>query len=110
MAEIEEIHDLDPVVFHEQVHSFEFWFEAVQGYLEGLEHGHRPETRDVAFEDAERAVDFTKEEKLSTNLYNIHAEITGIHSSSGLSGQGTVKIYEAQVLSYSYLLEGVSAP
>ena len=28
-----DIHDLDPQAFLEEVHSFEFWFEAVQGYL-----------------------------------------------------------------------------
>ena len=27
-----DIHDLDPQGFLEEVHSFEFWFQAVEGY------------------------------------------------------------------------------
>jgi 1,2-phenylacetyl-CoA epoxidase catalytic subunit len=38
-----DIHDLPPEEFYEQVHSFEFWFEAVEGYLTGLTWGHRPD-------------------------------------------------------------------
>ncbi len=55
--ETPEIHDLDPRSFHEQVHSFEFWFGSVQGYLEGTVHGHRPDTDGtVRGEDRERLV------------------------------------------------------
>jgi 1,2-phenylacetyl-CoA epoxidase catalytic subunit len=38
-----EIHDLDPEEFRQRVHTFEFWFEAVQGYLNGKPYGHRPQ-------------------------------------------------------------------
>lgn len=49
-----DIHALDPEEFLEAVHSFEFWFEAVEGYLSGLTHGHRPETRETPLSDIER--------------------------------------------------------
>jgi 1,2-phenylacetyl-CoA epoxidase catalytic subunit len=53
-----EIHDLDPQAFLEEVHSFEFWFHAVEGYLSGSTWGHRPEAPDqpLAVEDRERLV------------------------------------------------------
>jgi 1,2-phenylacetyl-CoA epoxidase catalytic subunit len=49
-----EVHDLEPSDFHEQVHSFEFWFGAVQGYLDGTHYGHQPGTREQAPEGPER--------------------------------------------------------
>ncbi len=51
---VPELHDLDPRTFLEQVHSFEFWFEAVQGYLEGTSYGHLPATPEVALTAQER--------------------------------------------------------
>lgn len=36
-----DVHDLEPRAFLEEVHSFEFWFQAVEGYLSGLTFGHR---------------------------------------------------------------------
>lgn len=38
-----DVHDLDPDEFRRQVHTFEFWFEAVQGYLNGRPYGYRPQ-------------------------------------------------------------------
>ena len=61
--EILDLHQLAPARFFEQVHSFEFWFEAVEGYLHGLDHGHRPETPEAALPEAER-------ERLITVLCN----------------------------------------
>jgi len=49
-----DVHALDPDVFEEHVHSFQFWFEAVQGYLTGSEYGHRPGVRDAALSESER--------------------------------------------------------
>lgn len=49
-----EIHDLEHDAFLEEVHSFEFWFQAVEGYLSGTVHGHRPDTRDDPPTGAER--------------------------------------------------------
>ena len=42
-----DVHDLDPQAFLEEVHSFEFWFQAVEGYLSGTTWGHRPGTIDA---------------------------------------------------------------
>ena len=58
-----DVHALDPEAFRETVHSFEFWFEAVEGYLAGLEHGHRPQTPEAELDPAER-------ERLITTLCN----------------------------------------
>ena len=54
MSAGEDLHALDPDEFAERVHSFEFWFESVEGYLQGLEHGHRPGTPEAEFTDEER--------------------------------------------------------
>jgi hypothetical protein len=35
MAEPSDVHAMDPESFRVHVRSFEFWFGAVQGYLEG---------------------------------------------------------------------------
>ena len=35
-----DVHDLSKEEFLEQVHSFEFWFHSVEGYLSGTEYGH----------------------------------------------------------------------
>jgi 1,2-phenylacetyl-CoA epoxidase catalytic subunit len=50
-----EIHDLEPDEFLEQVHSFEFWFQAVEGYLSGTAYGVRPSTREQPMEEDDRA-------------------------------------------------------
>ncbi len=50
----EDPHALSPEEFRERVHSFEFWFGAVRGYLEGREYGHRPGPEPDAPEGAER--------------------------------------------------------
>jgi len=47
-----DVHDLDPRTFEREVHSFEFWFQAVEGYLSGTQYGHRPDV--VAPQLAER--------------------------------------------------------
>lgn len=50
----EDVHALDERQFLEQVHSFEFWFQAVEGYLSGTVYGHRPETAEDAPTGADR--------------------------------------------------------
>jgi rubrerythrin len=50
----EDLHALDPEDFQERVHSFEFWFESVEGYLHGLERGVRPGTPEAELTAAER--------------------------------------------------------
>ena len=51
-----DLHDLDPGSFLEEVHSFEFWFQAVEGYLSDTTFGHRAATKEeaLAAEDRER--------------------------------------------------------
>jgi 1,2-phenylacetyl-CoA epoxidase catalytic subunit len=51
---VPDLHALDPRDFFDEVHSFEFWFDSVRGYLDGLDHGHRPETPEAALSDDER--------------------------------------------------------
>ncbi len=73
-----DIHDLDPQAFLEEVHSFDFWFEAVQGYLSGLTHGHRPNTTEAALSKAER-------ERLISVLCNYClGETAALEGASGL--------------------------
>jgi 1,2-phenylacetyl-CoA epoxidase catalytic subunit len=37
-----EVHELEPSAFLHQVHTFEFWFQSVEGYLAGTHYGHGP--------------------------------------------------------------------
>jgi hypothetical protein len=55
---VSDVHDLDPQAFLEEAHSFEFWFQAVEGYLSGTTWGHRPETAEAPMtsEDRERLI------------------------------------------------------
>jgi 1,2-phenylacetyl-CoA epoxidase catalytic subunit len=54
MATSDDVHDLSSEQFLEQVHSFEFWFQSVEGYLSGLEYGHREGTVEDPMGEAER--------------------------------------------------------
>lgn len=45
-AQSDELHELEESEFLEHVHSFEFWFQAVEGYLSGRPYGHRAEIPD----------------------------------------------------------------
>lgn len=73
-----DLHALEPSEFIRQVHSFEHWFGAVEGYLTGLEHGHLPELESGPIDGAER-------ERLITILctYAV-AENAALEASSGL--------------------------
>lgn len=74
----EDLHALPPERFYEHVHSFEFWFGAVQGYLEGREFGHRPETAEAPLDDAAR-------DRLVTVLsHYCLGETAALEGSSGL--------------------------
>ena len=73
-----DIHDLDPQEFLEEVHSFEFWFQAVEGYLTGLTWGHKPETEEASLTDGER-------DRLVTVLCNYCVgETAALEGASGL--------------------------
>lgn len=73
-----DIHDLDPREFLEEVHSFEFWFQAVEGYLSGLTYGHKPDTHDTPLSDMDR-------DRLITVLCNYCVgETAALEGASGL--------------------------
>lgn len=73
-----EVHDLEPEEFLEQVHSFEFWFQAVEGYLSGTTYGADPATPDERLEESER-------QRLITVLCNYCVgETTALEGASGL--------------------------
>jgi hypothetical protein len=73
-----DVHDLDPETFYEEVHSFEFWFQAIEGYLSGLAWGHRPDTVEPSLSAAER-------DRLITVLSNYCVgETAALEGASGL--------------------------
>jgi hypothetical protein len=49
-----ELHAMPPEAFADHVHSFEFWFGAVQGYLEGRPYGHASTATEPERTEAER--------------------------------------------------------
>lgn len=77
---VAEIHDAEHPAFLEEVHSFQFWFDAVEGYLPGTTWGHPPDT-------AERALDDDERERLITVLCNYCVgEEAALDGASGLIG------------------------
>lgn len=73
-----DIHDLEPEDFLAQVHSFEFWFQAVEGYLSGTVYGAPPGTSEEPLEEARR-------QRLITVLCNYCVgETAALEGSSGL--------------------------
>jgi ferritin-like protein len=75
---IDDVHALEPEDFIEEVHSFEHWFAAVEGYLHGLDYGHRRDVIDTPLPAAER-------DRLITTLCSYAvAETAALEASSGL--------------------------
>jgi 1,2-phenylacetyl-CoA epoxidase catalytic subunit len=73
-----DVHDLDPDAFLEEVHSFEFWFQAVEGYLHGLTYGHRPDAVEAEISALDR-------DRLVTVLSNYCVgETAALEGASGL--------------------------
>ncbi len=73
-----DVHGLEPEAFLDEVHSFEFWFQSVEGYLSGLDHGRRPETPEAPLSGVER-------ERLITVLCNYCVgETAALEGSGGL--------------------------
>jgi 1,2-phenylacetyl-CoA epoxidase catalytic subunit len=73
-----DLHDLDPERFLDEVHSFEFWFQAVEGYLSGTTYGRKPETSAPPIEGADR-------DRLVTVLSNYCVgETAALEGASGL--------------------------
>jgi len=75
-----EVHGLPYEAFLEEVHSFEFWFQSVQGYLAGTSYGHRPGGVATPLAEPER-------ENLVTVLCNYCiGETAALDGASGLIG------------------------
>jgi 1,2-phenylacetyl-CoA epoxidase catalytic subunit len=73
-----EPHDLAPEAFLDEVHSFEFWFQAVEGYLSACPFGRDPELADAPLGDSDR-------DALVTTLCNYAiGETAALDASSGL--------------------------
>ncbi len=71
-------HALDQKEFLEQVHSFEFWFQAVEGYLTDRPYGHREDTPEVELDEDRR-------ENLITTLCNYCVgETAALDGASGM--------------------------
>jgi len=71
-------HGADPQEFLDEVHSFEFWFQAVEGYLHGHPYGHQPQQTEPALDPAER-------EALITTLCNYCVgETAALEGASGM--------------------------
>lgn len=75
---VEDVHALEPEDFLEEVHSFEHWFEAVEGYLHGLDHGHRPDLAEAPLAASER------DRLVATLCSYAVAETAALEASSGL--------------------------
>lgn len=71
-------HALEREEFVEQVHSFEFWFQAVDGYLSDRPYGHHEDTEPAEIDDAQR-------ENLITTLCNYCVgETAALDGASGM--------------------------
>lgn len=75
-----EPHDLAPEAFLDEVHSFEFWFQAVEGYLSECPYGYRPTTAAPEIPEPDR-------DRLITTLCNYCiGETAALEASSGMIG------------------------
>jgi len=73
-----EVHDLPPEEFFAQVHSFEFWFQSVEGYLAGTQWGHRAGAQQPLLAESDR-------DRLVTVLCNYCVgETAALEGASGL--------------------------
>lgn len=73
-----DLHDLDAHAFHAEVHSFEFWFQAVEGYLANNPYGYNPNTEEEELTDQ-------RKEGLITILCNYCiGESAALEASSGM--------------------------
>ena len=78
MLATDEPHGADPEAFLEEVHSFEFWFQAVEGYLHGHPYGHGPHASEPALDASER-------DSLITTLCNYCVgETAALEGASGM--------------------------
>jgi 1,2-phenylacetyl-CoA epoxidase catalytic subunit len=77
-SSVPEVHELDPSAFLDETHSFEFWFQSVEGYLSGRPFGHSPDLEEPVLAEDER-------ERLTTALCNYCVgEMAALDGASGL--------------------------
>lgn len=80
MAQGDNPHDLGEAEFRATVHSFEFWFDAVEGYLHGRPYGVSPGLQDIELSERQR-------QGLITTLCNYCVgETAALDASSGMIG------------------------
>lgn len=80
MANQDDPHQLGEADFRNTVHSFEFWFEAVEGYLHGRPYGVSPHVAEAELTDRQR-------DGLITTLCNYCVgETAALDASSGMIG------------------------
>jgi len=80
MADWQDPHKLSEGEFLDQVHSFEFWFEAVEGYLHDRPYGFEPNAIDEEMDDR-------RKDGLITTLCNYCVgETAALEASSGMIG------------------------
>ena len=78
MAQGDNPHDLGEAEFRATVHSFEFWFDAVEGYLHGRPYGVSPGLQDIELSERQR-------QGLITTLCNYCVgETAALDASSGM--------------------------
>ena len=77
---MDDVHALSPERFREEVHSFEFWFQAVEGYLADTHYGYQADLVPEPLPEADR-------ERLVTALCNYCVgETAALEGASGLIG------------------------
>ncbi len=78
MSPVDDPHKLELDDFHDEVHSFEFWFQSVEGYLTDRHYGRSADVR-------EQALDDTRRERIITTLCNYCVgETAALEGASGL--------------------------
>jgi hypothetical protein len=78
LSEPNDLHDMDPEDFRNRVHSFEFWFEAVRGYLSDKPYGHRVDLEEAVLDPSDK-------DRLVTVLCNYAlGETAALEGASGL--------------------------
>jgi len=77
-AEPSELHTRDHEAFLEEVHSFEFWFQAVEGYLRDHPYGHSPELKEPELDEAQR------EGLIATLCTYCVGEVAALEGASGM--------------------------
>ena len=87
-----DIHTREHEVFLDEVHSFEFWFQSVNGYLRDRPHGVSPDTPTLNLDERERKALITT---LSTYCVGEAAALAGASGMIGYAPNRQAKIFLA---------------